>query len=144
MRRHRLLLGIMLAVFYLPMAMAERSIEGIWITVDDKTGDKRAIVRLVIQDEVLRGHIEQIYTKEGDTGVCSQCPEPFKDKPIQGLQFLWGLTEKKLGTWEGGEILDAKSGKIYRAKLTVKGDKLYVRGYVGIPMLGRTQVWVRA
>ncbi len=47
--------------------------------------------------------------------------------------------------YNGGDILDPNNGKVYRSKMTLTdgGAKLKVRGYIGMPMLGRTQVWVR-
>ena len=47
--------------------------------------------------------------------------------------------------FNGGEIVDPKNGKVYKAKMhmTDAGKKLNVRGYIGMPMLGRSQVWVR-
>jgi uncharacterized protein (DUF2147 family) len=50
------------------------------------------------------------------------------------------------GIWDGGDILDPDSGKVYRVRLKLLGDgrELQVRGYIGVPMLGRTQVWRRA
>ena len=127
----------------LPNAFANSPV-GEWITIDDKTGDKRALVRLTIVDNKLTGTIVRVYPQPGDTGICSKCPGRFKDKPIKGLQFLWNLTDRGHGIWAGGEVLEAKTGKIYDAKLRLKGNKLYVRGFVGIAILGRTQVWVRA
>jgi uncharacterized protein (DUF2147 family) len=53
---------------------------------------------------------------------------------------------KKTGDeYTGGEILDPKNGKVYKSKLTVRegGKKVEVRGYVGMPMFGRSQVWLR-
>jgi uncharacterized protein (DUF2147 family) len=49
------------------------------------------------------------------------------------------------GTWVGGDILDPNNGKIYKVllKLVDGGKKLDVRGYIGMPMLGRTQTWHR-
>ena len=49
------------------------------------------------------------------------------------------------GTWVGGDILDPNDGKIYKVllKLADGGKKLDVRGYIGMPMLGRTQTWHR-
>jgi hypothetical protein len=46
--------------------------------------------------------------------------------------------------FEGGDILDPNNGKVYRVKLKLidDGSKLDVRGYIGTPMLGRTQTWV--
>ena len=47
--------------------------------------------------------------------------------------------------WDGGDILDPNNGKVYkvRLKLADGGRKLDVRGYVGAPLLGRTQTWIR-
>ena len=49
------------------------------------------------------------------------------------------------GAWVGGDILDPNDGKIYKVllKLADGGKKLDVRGYIGMPMLGRTQTWQR-
>lgn len=135
------LITIVFAIFYLPFAMAA-SPAGTWTTIDDKTGEKRAEVSLEITDGVLSGKIIRVYAHPGDLGICSKCPGKFKDKPIEGLRFVWGLKEKSHGVWSGGQILDAKTGKIYNVKMTMKGNKLYVRGYVGLSMMGRTQVWV--
>ena len=48
--------------------------------------------------------------------------------------------------FEGGDVLDPNNGKVYKAKLKLidNGSKLEVRGYIGLPMLGRTQTWQRA
>ena len=131
-------------VFYTPMVLAAlQTPEGVWTTVDDKTGQQRATVKLTIVNDVLSGEIMKLIPQPGDTGVCGKCPGEFKNQPIEGLHFLWGLKNKGHGIWGSGYILDAKNGKIYRVKLKVDGDKLYVRAYVGVSVLGRTQVWIR-
>ena len=131
------------ALMYMPQSHAFDNILGQWTTVDDKTGQKRAVVELFMKDNLLNGKIIKVYRQKGDTGLCQKCNPPFKNKPIEGLEFMWGLKSDGNGNWIGGQILDAKTGKIYNAKLTLKGDKLYVRGYVGFALLGRTQVWAR-
>ena len=68
----------------LPNAFANSPV-GEWITIDDKTGDKRALVRLTIVDNKLTGTIVRVYPQPGDTGICSKCPGQFKDKPIKEL-----------------------------------------------------------
>lgn len=141
MKRFKLSLFFALTAF--SAGLWAESITGHWTTIDDKTGQKRAKVNISVTNNVLNGTIVEVVKRPGDTGICSKCPGEFKDKPIQGIQFLWGLKEADNGVWAGGYILDPKTGKIYRAKLTLKGDKLYVRGYVGVSLLGRTQVWVR-
>ena len=120
-----------------------QSLTGMWTTIDDKTGKKRDVVRLVISDGTLNGKIVRVYSQPGDTGLCTHCPDQFKNKPIEGLQFLWGLKKNRHGIWDGGQILDAKTGKIYKVKLKMEDNKLFVRGYVGVSILGRTQIWVR-
>jgi uncharacterized protein (DUF2147 family) len=63
-----------------------------------------------------------------------------------GLEVLRGVKKgSEDNTWDGGTILDAAEGKIYKVRLQPVdgGKKLEVRGYVGMPMLGRTQTWIR-
>ena len=143
MRTWKLLFTLVFAMFYQPAFAVQESPQGTWTMIDDKTGDKRLEVRLSIQDGILTGSIESVYPQPGDSGFCLKCPGDFKDKPTQGLQFVWGMKETSPGVWDGGQILDPKSGKIYSLKMTMKGDELNVRGYIGIAMLGRTQVWRR-
>lgn len=143
MKQWKVLIAFLMMVIFAPIAMAAVSPAGTWTTIDDKTGKKRAVVRLVVSGGTLSGTIISVFPEAGDTGMCKNCPGGFKDKPIKGLQFIWGLKDDGNGEWSGGQILDPKSGKIYRAKVSMKGNKLYVRGYVGVSALGRTQVWVR-
>jgi uncharacterized protein (DUF2147 family) len=140
--KQQILLGL-LAFCCLSTSMAASLAGSTWTTIDDKTGKPRAVVMLNEQDGVVSGQIETIYPQPGDTGICSKCPGQFKDKSIKGLTFLWGLKQSGENNWDGGQILDPKTGKIYRAKLMLKGNKLYVRGYIGVSVLGRTQIWER-
>ncbi len=142
MRRLNLFYAFIIAFFYIPVALSQ-SLTGVWTTLDDKTGEKRAVVKLSISGGQLHGKIMHVYSQAGDTGVCSKCPGKFKDQPIPGLEFIWGLKEKGHGVWDGGNILDPKTGTIYSAKLKMENNKLFVRGYVGISLLGRTQIWTR-
>jgi uncharacterized protein (DUF2147 family) len=127
---------------YLPLAFAG-SAAGTWTTIDDKTGEKRAVVQVSDSGGSLSGTIVKVFPQPGDTGMCHNCSGAFKDKKVVGLNFLWGLKADGDNEWSGGSILDPKTGKIYKAKVTLKGNKLYVRGYMGVSLLGRTQVWVR-
>ena len=144
MRTWKWLHALVWSAVYLSIGHAQETPEGNWTTIDDKTGQKRAVIRFAINDGALGGTVDGVYPQPGESGVCSACPGEFKDKQIKGLQIIWGLREKGEGVWEGGYILDAKSGTIYHVKMTLKDDKLYVRGYVGISLLGRTQIWERA
>jgi uncharacterized protein (DUF2147 family) len=60
------------------------------------------------------------------------------------MTILWGLT-KQGDEYQGGEILDPETGRLYRVKMKIEdeGQKLLVRGFIGFSLLGRTQVWLR-
>jgi len=117
---------------------------GDWKTIDDETGVTKSIVRISQNaDGELEGQvIEILHSEQGPNPVCKECPGDRKGKPIKGMVILWGLKESGENSWKGGEILDPKKGKIYRAKLSLRDDgKLEVRGFIGFSLIGRTQVW---
>ena len=78
---------------------------------------------------------------------CDECTDERKDQPVLGMTILRGVKPDAAdkGTWDGGDILDPNNGKIYKVRLKPVdgGKKLDVRGYIGMPMLGRTQTWMR-
>ena len=61
------------------------------------------------------------------------------------MTILSGLRKTGDNEWSGGEILDPENGKIYKSKMSLvdDGNKLNVRGFIGISLLGRTQTWER-
>jgi uncharacterized protein (DUF2147 family) len=135
--------GFVLAALCVSTAIGGSSPVGQWTTVDDKTGAKRAVVTITESGGTLNGTIDKVYSQPGDSGICDKCPGAFKGKQIQGLRFLWGLKSEGNNEWSGGSILDPKTGKIYKVKATLEGNKLQVRGYLGMSLLGRTQTWIR-
>ncbi len=69
-----------------------------------------------------------------------------RGRQVLGLPILAGLARESdtSPTWTGGSLYDPSSGNTYRASLTVTDDhRLQLRGYVGIPLLGRTTSWFR-
>ncbi len=60
-----------------------------------------------------------------------------------GTDILRGFKQTDNDTWEDGKVYDPTSGKSYSAKLTLKGDTLKVRGFVGMALLGKTVEWKR-
>lgn len=110
--------------------------------MDDKTGEKQAVVHLSVSHHELTGEITQWFGTQASPR-CTACTQALKDKPLEGLRILWGLKQIAQGGWTAGHLLDVKTGNIYKVKLKQLGEKLYVRKYVGISFLGHTQVWVR-
>jgi uncharacterized protein (DUF2147 family) len=129
-------------------AMAQMTPVGLWQTISDKDGKVASEVRIVETGGVVSGKIEKVLRPDFKADdKCTACKDDRKDQPTIGLEILRGLkkTEGK-DVWEGGTVVDPESGTIYKAKITPieGGKKLEMRGYVGAPMFGRTQTWVRA
>jgi len=67
-----------------------------------------------------------------------------RSTPIIGLQIVNDFIFAGENTWKGGTVYDPKSGKTYRGKIRlVSPNKLDLRGFVGIPLFGRTTTWTR-
>lgn len=135
-----LLLALPLAAF------AQNAPVGQWTTIDDKTQKPKSVVEIYeAKDGSLAGRVTEILQSDrGPNPVCDKCSGERKNKPVKGMVILWGIKQKG-ETWEGGQILDPASGKIYSVKVTPVegGKKLEVRGFMGFSLLGRTQTWTR-
>lgn len=121
---------------------------GYWKTIDDKTGRPRAIVHIVEHNGELRGRIERLLEppKDNPTPICLKCPGNKKNKPVIGLEFLWGFKRERQG-WSDGYVLDPEEGNTYRGNIELleSGRRLKLFGYVRIIVkIGRSQIWQRA
>ena len=131
----------------LALAQIATSPVGVWETIDDETKQERSTVRISEVGGVLVGRIEKITDPSKQTAKCDECADERKGQPILGLTILRNV--KKNGDdadlWDGGDILDPSNGKVYRVRLRPVdgGRKLEVRGFIGMPLLGRTQTWIR-
>jgi uncharacterized protein (DUF2147 family) len=141
--------GLLAAALALSPAAAwadDASPVGLWKNIDDVTGKPKALIRITESNGVLQGKLEKLFRApdQDQNPSCDKCEGVNKDKPILGLMFMWGL-KKDGDEYSGGEILDPDNGKVYRSKMVLVegGKKLKVRGYIGMPMLGRSQTWVR-
>jgi uncharacterized protein (DUF2147 family) len=117
---------------------------GLWRNVDDVSGKPRALVRITESNGTLQGRIEKVFLAPNESPNCEKCQGALKDAPVIGLVILSGL-KKDGAEYTGGQILDPDNGKVYSSNiyLTNDGKKLNVRGYIGVSLLGRTQVWER-
>ena len=128
-------------------AFAQGSPVGVWKTIDDKTKTERAQVRISESGGVFVGRIEKLLAPDAKPDArCDKCEDDRKDRPMVGLEIIRGVKKAEAdNTWDGGTILDAAEGKVYKVRLQMAdgGRKLDVRGYIGAPLLGRTQTWIR-
>lgn len=65
-------------------------------------------------------------------------------RPLLGMVIMWGFKRVAEGVYEDGTVYDPKNGKTYSCKMSYAADKLHVRGYVGISLLGKSAVWSKA
>lgn len=135
-----------LLLLALPLSAFAQTPVGTWTTVDDKTQKPKSVVEIYqAKDGSLAGRVTEILQSDrGPNPVCDKCSGDRKDKPVKGMVILWGIKQKG-EVWEGGQILDPASGKIYSVKVTpsTDGKKLEVRGFMGFSLLGRSQTWQR-
>lgn len=113
---------------------------GSWKTIDDETGEAKSIVKIYEVDGKLYGRVDRLLKNPG--AKCTACEGEDKNKPIEGMVVLWGMSPND-GEWSGGKIFDPQKNKTYRCKIWLEdgGRKLKVRGYLG-PFF-RTQTWHR-
>ncbi len=127
-----------------PAHAAQETPVGTWRTFDDN-GAESGRVEIWEQGGVLYGRIVGIADPAKAKAVCLKCEGARKDQPVMGMQILGGL-KRDGDRWTGGRILDPENGSTYDCTMQVEdgGQKLLVRGFLGISMFGRSQTWVRA
>lgn len=137
-------IGIVLVLFFSIILFAQsQTVVGKWKTIDDETGKPKSIVEIFEKSGKIYGKVVDILEQENKNKLCVECSGVDKDKPILGMIIIKGLT-KEGSEYTDGKILDPKNGKLYKCFITLETkDKLKVRGYIGISLLGRTQYWYR-
>ena len=148
MNRTRHLAAALGLGLFAALAHAQATPAGLWKTIDDETKKEKSLIRITESGGVYTGKLEKLLdpaTKPD--AVCDKCADDRKDKPLVAMTLVKGvkLSEGDKGMWDGGEILDPNNGKTYKVRMTPQdgGKTLAVRGYIGAPLLGRTQTWVR-
>jgi uncharacterized protein (DUF2147 family) len=122
---------------------AQAQVTGKWKTIDDETKEAKSIVEVYEKDGKLYGKIIEILNPAKKNAKCQNCKGDDKDKPILGLTIIKGL-KKDGDEYTDGDILDPQKGKLYSCTIKLDGaDKLSVRGYIGISLIGRSQTWYR-
>lgn len=137
--------GLAIALGAGPVVAADlASPVGDWRTIDDHSHKPRAIVQVYERNGLLYGRVKEILDHKYDGVICQHCAGYAANQPVLGLVLINGLKPEG-GAWDGGTILNPENGKVYRCRmhLTEGGETLIVRGYIGTPMIGRTQIWQR-
>lgn len=127
---------------------AQTTPAGLWKTIDDESGRAKALVRINEHGGLFDGRIEKLVDpNDSIDAVCEKCTDERHNKSVLGMVILRNVTKNRMDAalWEGGDILDPNNGNVYRVRLFLRenGQQLDVRGYIGVPMFGRTQTWRR-
>jgi uncharacterized protein (DUF2147 family) len=143
--RQAALAGVLLASAVTATAQTDSPV-GTWQTIDDHTGQPKALVQITqdgngaLDGKVIKG----LGPNDQPDRRCTACTDARKDQLILGMTIISDMKKDDEG-WDGGQILDPENGKLYKCKMHLEegGQKLVVRGYIGVSLLGRSQTWIR-
>lgn len=132
----------MLFISMLVWTGSQSQITGKWNVPDEHDGRIKSIVEIYEKDNMYEGRVAQVIDSSRHTH-CENCKGHLKDQPLTGMVILYDLTITPDGG-EDGKVLNPGSGKVYSCYIELESpDKLKLRGYLGMPALGKTIYWHR-
>ena len=115
---------------------------GCWATIDDEDGTVKSYVKIYQEGNALVGDIVRLTV---NNGRCQDCADRYNGRVLRNERIMSGF-RRDGARYEGGSIVDPKSGRTYSAVMNLvdgNSDRLYLRGYIGVKALGRSQTWRR-
>lgn len=119
-------------------AASDTAPSGIWVT---ETGNLE--VQLAPCGPAICGTVVKVLANRSMSGPGAEMA-PADPRPVLGMTLLTDFKPSGEGEWKG-QIYNRENGKTYSALMTHPApDQLTIRGYVGLPLFGKTQVWRRS
>ncbi|WP_422079724.1 DUF2147 domain-containing protein [Ulvibacterium sp.] len=132
------------ACLFFSYTVNSQSVFGKWKTIDDRTGNPKAIVDIYEKDGLMHGKIIKILEEGKEDALCIKCDGAQKNKPIVGMKIIDSLEENTYGEWKGKTLFDPEQGMTFKCKIWLNPknqNELKVRGYLAF--FYRTQTWIR-
>ena len=134
---------IIIFILGFSLSINAQTIFGKWENPDNETGEVNSIVEVYEKEGKAYAKIIEITEAIRRDDLCTKCEGANKNQPILGMNILSGLT-KDGNKWTNGKIIDPKRGGVFDCTMELKEtNKLKIRGYLGIPLLGKTVYWNR-
>jgi hypothetical protein len=148
--RYSAVVGVLFVVSVGVSAAQQRpapTVEGVWEQVNDD-GKVGSWFHIYERNGIYEGRIVKMFPRPGEkpnpNPICTKCAGEQKNQPTLGLTLIKGM-QRKGRSYENGTILDPRDGSVYNARMELSpdGQKLMVRGYLGIDLFGQSQIWRR-
>ncbi|NBC83185.1 MAG: DUF2147 domain-containing protein [Bacteroidetes bacterium] len=139
-------LTLLFTISFITISMYSQAdaITGQWYT-----DGKESVIEIYSKNGKFYGKVVWMEEPHNEDGTIKRDKEnpnaKLRNRPLKGLEIMKGLEYDAADhEWLDGEIYDPENGKTYSCQAELKGnDKLALRGYVGVSLIGRTTEWTR-